>query len=49
MKTFNPLFRLIWWLYLYKRHEDSGHRILQWADEKSRETMSTLDAPPGDG
>ncbi|MEW6553726.1 MAG: hypothetical protein AB1384_05520 [Actinomycetota bacterium] len=36
MKTYNPLFRLVWWLYLYKRHADSGHRILQWAGENAR-------------
>ncbi|MBN2028250.1 MAG: hypothetical protein JW854_15985 [Actinobacteria bacterium] len=47
MKTFNPLFRLIWWLYLYKRHEDSGYRILQWAEERAQKKVSMPDAPPG--
>ena len=40
MHTYNPLFRLIWWLYLYERHADSGYRILEWADEKARRAVS---------
>lgn len=41
MHTYNPLFRLIWWLYMYKRHVASGYRILEWADEKAQRAESS--------
>ena len=47
MHTRNPLFRFIWWIFLYRLHCDSARRILEWADGESREVETSGAGPAG--